>query len=170
MASPSRSGSHALTSSVTLSERSSSERERYRCTAPFAPLKRQRHDFGSMGRDSIVHLRADQGMSVYSSGSDNSTRWPCAHEMSVSPAETYPSPCRTSPNACAMAKATERFSAITRRTSIPSRYRMVRPFHTHPNRYRFFILEKISAAKKPGACEREEDGMGPSERKPSWST
>lgn len=32
---------------------------------------------------------------------------------------------------------------------------MVRFFHTHPNRYRFFILEKKSAAKNTVACERK---------------
>lgn len=33
---------------------------------------------------------------------------------------------------------------------------MVRFFHTHTNRYRFFILEKkISAAKNTVACERK---------------
>ena len=110
-------------------------------------------------------------MSEYSSGSDNSTRWPCAHEMSAPPADTYPSPCRTPPNACAMAKATERFSAITRRNSIPSRYRMVRFFHTHPNRYRFFILEKKYRRRK---TRWRVNGKGRRERpvgkEPSWLT
>lgn len=32
---------------------------------------------------------------------------------------------------------------------------MVRFFHTHTNRYRFFAREKISAAKNTVACERK---------------
>ena len=68
-------------------------------------------------------------------------------------------------------EGTERFSAITRRNSIPSRYRMVRFFHTHTNRYRFFILEKKYRRRK---TRWRVNGKGRRERpvgkEPSWLT
>lgn len=42
---------------------------------------------------------------------------------------------------------------------------MVRFFHTHPNRYRFFAREKnIGGEKHGGVWTEKEDGKDPSER------
>lgn len=123
-----------------------------------------------MGRESIVHLGADQGcpntppgQTIRPDGPRPRDERPSGRHVSV----TLPH----AANACAMAKATERFSAITRRNSIPSRYRMVRFFHTHPNRYRFFILEKKYRRRK---TRWRVNGKGRRERpvgkEPSWLT
>ena len=84
MASPSRSGSHALTNESVSSRRISPATILYCRSAPFSrPTFHCQSGVGSMGSVSRLHL--PQSWPWYSSGAARSTRWPCAQVTRSSP-------------------------------------------------------------------------------------